>query len=98
MSRVEQGSIECEVHISAFASPSGRTQESSVERMREKRAASLQAGMCAALNSAVLVDRFPKCVVEVRAEVLEDDGCALAALVTAASASLVDAGVEMMVR
>ena len=48
-----------------------------------------------ALLPSLLLERFPKSVVEVHVLVLEEDGGELAVAATAASAALVDAGVDL---
>lgn len=48
-----------------------------------------------ALSPVVLLDRFPKAVVDVYVEVMEAGGSELAAAVTTACLALADAGIEM---
>lgn len=55
---------------------------------------SLSSKLHSALESAVLLDRLPKAAVLVHATILQDDGSALSACITAASLALADARVE----
>jgi exosome complex component MTR3 len=48
-----------------------------------------------ALAAAILLDRYPKSVIDVNVLVLQDSGSALAAAVTAASVALAAAGIAM---
>eukprot|EP00127_Corallochytrium_limacisporum_P006633 Clim_evm12s232 gene=Clim_evmTU12s232 len=49
-----------------------------------------------ALEPSILLSKLPKSVVEVQIMVLEDDGSALGLAITAASAALASAGIEMI--
>ncbi len=55
----------------------------------------LEEALSAALTPSVLLERLPKAVVDVHVLIIETDGGELAAAVTAASAALVDAGIEV---
>jgi len=49
----------------------------------------------AALEAAVQLDAFPKCLVSVHCVVMESGGSDLGVLITAASLALADAGIPM---
>jgi ribonuclease PH len=57
--------------------------------------ASYRARILEVLKGCVRLDAYPRCGLVVALRVLRDDGGALAALVNAAAAALMDAGVEM---
>ena len=57
----------------------------------QEEAAALQS----ALEAAVQLDAFPKCLVSVHCVVMESGGSDLAVLITAASLALADAGIPM---
>ena len=88
--RSEQGQLNCELRFTTFAEPGARRSPQSGKQERE-----LGAIMQQALEVAVRVELFPKSVVDVHALVIQDDGGALAAVLSAASLALADAGVEM---
>jgi ribonuclease PH len=47
------------------------------------------------VSSAVLLDRFPKLVLDITCSVLEKDGSVASALINATTLALIDAGIEM---
>jgi exosome complex component MTR3 len=51
--------------------------------------------LTSALLPAIPLDKFPKCVIVVKTTILQDDGSALSACITAASIALADARVEL---
>lgn len=48
-----------------------------------------------AIQSALLLEKFPKLVVDIRCTVLEQDGSVASALINGATMALADAGIEM---
>lgn len=48
-----------------------------------------------ALSSTVLIERFPKLVLDINCTVLERDGSVASTLINAATLALIDAGIEM---
>jgi exosome complex component MTR3 len=94
---VERGALNVRVTIAPFssraralgaASPAAAVATTDEERV-------LESALSAALVPSVLLERLPKAVIDVHVLILEADGGELAAAVTAASAALVDAGVEV---
>eukprot|EP01080_Neovahlkampfia_damariscottae_P007099 gene7099-11262_t len=81
---IEEGRIECEFQTTSFAS-------------KEKKDVSKEYSvyMKEALESSVILERFPKSVVKIYCLVLEDDGSSLSAAVTCGSLALADAGIEL---
>lgn len=89
---VSSGVLEVFVQFAPFSSRvrAQVTREETMERERQ-----VGAALHAALLPSILLERFPKSIVEVHLLVLEGDGGELAAGITAASAALVDAGVDL---
>lgn len=86
----EQGRINCDVKLATFATRQrGKLGQSAEER-------ELSATMQAALEPVVLLQAFPKAVLDVYCTILEAGGSELAAAVTAAAAAVADAGIEMV--
>ncbi|KAL6756474.1 ribosomal protein S5 domain 2-type protein [Haematococcus lacustris] len=86
----DSGRLQCEVRFTSFAGGSAtQTHQSAAER-------NMSAALTQALAPSVLLDRLPKTVVDVYAMVLESGGGELAACITAASAALASAGLELM--
>ncbi len=90
---VSSGVLEVFVQFAPFCSRARRGCAPAALAESERR---LEAALHQALLPSVLLERFPKSVVEVHVLVLEEDGGALAAGATAASAALVNAGVDML--
>jgi len=89
---VFSGVLECFVKFAPFSS---RCRDLSSGKIQE-RELQLGAALHASLLPSVLLERFPKSVVEVHLLVLEADGGELSVGVSAASAALVDAGVDVV--
>ena len=88
---VSSGVLECYVKLAPFSSRiRGNFPGETLERELQ-----LGAALHASLLPSVLLERFPKSVVEVHLLVLEAGGGELAVGITAASAALVDAGVDL---
>jgi exosome complex component MTR3 len=81
---IEEGRIECEFQTTNFAS-------------KEKKEISKEYStyMTEALESSVILEKFPKSVVKIFCLVLEDDGSSLSAAVVAGSLALANAGFEL---
>jgi len=90
---VAGGALECRVQFAPFAARARRALAPGAAAEAERR---LEAALAAALAPAVLLERFPRCVVELHVLFLQADGGELAAGTAAASAALVDAGVELV--
>ena len=88
----QQGVLEVHAQFAPFASRRLRGLAPSAVMEEERR---LAGALRAALLPAVLLERFPRCVVEVHLLVLEADGGELAAGAAAASAALLHAGVDI---
>lgn len=84
-----QGQLLCEVKYATFSCALRRKHQQD----QEEKDASLM--LKQALTPAVRLDKFPKARMDVYVTVLENDGSALAAALSAASVALADAGVEM---
>jgi len=84
-----QGQLYCEFKFATFSCAIRRRhQQDSEER-------EFSALIREALESAVILDKYPKSRIEVFVTVLEDDGSALAVSLSSASLALADAGIEM---
>uniref|UniRef100_A0A2M4AVJ4 Putative exosome component 6 n=1 Tax=Anopheles triannulatus TaxID=58253 RepID=A0A2M4AVJ4_9DIPT len=83
------GELYCDFKFSPFASLLRKTPQS------DTRGRSLAAALASALNPAVCRQLFPNLQIDVFANVLEDDGSALAAVITAAGLALADACIPM---
>ena len=90
---VSSGVMEVYVQYAPFSSKYRRGALPGVLMEAERR---LEASLHQALLPSVMLERFPKSVVEVHLLVLEEDGGELAVGATAASAALVDAGVDVL--
>ncbi|PXF49104.1 Exosome complex component RRP41-like [Gracilariopsis chorda] len=87
------GTMHCDVRWAQFSGregAAGRQGDSMSEEERE-----LSSSLQRTLASAVRLENYPKCRIDVSAFVLEDGGGGFAAVTTAASLALADAGVEM---
>ncbi|KAG2483161.1 hypothetical protein HYH03_017953 [Edaphochlamys debaryana] len=85
----DTGRLNCEVRYTSFAAA-----RASKAEQGQAEAAAAQA-LSQALEASAQLERFPKAVFDVSAMVLEAGGADAAVLVTAASAALADAGVEL---
>eukprot|EP00741_Cyanophora_paradoxa_P009020 tig00001428_g8733.t1 len=85
----DTGKLNCDFKFAAFATP---VRKRGLQTQEEKEASSV---IQQALGAAVQVAKFPKSVLDVFLFVVESDGGALAAGVTAAALAVADAGVEM---
>ncbi|ETN67736.1 exosome component 6 [Anopheles darlingi] len=83
------GELYCDFKFSPFASHLRKTPQS------DTRGRSLAAALASALNPAVCRHLFPNLQLDVFANVLEDDGSVLAAVITAAGLALADACIPM---
>uniref|UniRef100_A0A7S3QKY0 Uncharacterized protein n=1 Tax=Dunaliella tertiolecta TaxID=3047 RepID=A0A7S3QKY0_DUNTE len=86
----ETGRLNCEVRLTSFAAGGGMSKQTQMAAERNMSAALEQA-----LTPSVLVDRFPKAVMDVYVMVLESDGSHVGAATTAASTALADASCEL---
>ncbi len=93
---VENGSLECLVQYAPFASRPRRARAGAGAPSDEERAASR--ALEDALGPCMLLDRFPKSVIEVHVNVLEAGGGGgeVCACVCAASLALAQAGIDMV--
>jgi exosome complex component RRP41 len=82
--------IDCEVHIAAFAAGDRR-----VRKRGDKRVAELQSSITGAFQGHVFANLYPRSTISIALHVLSLDGALLAACLNAASLALVDAGVPM---
>lgn len=89
---VGPGTLECEVRYAPFAHRSGKRERGPAVTDDERLASS---AVYQALLPALLLDRFPKSVIEVQVMVLEADGGEVPAAVTAAALALCHAGFHM---
>jgi exosome complex component MTR3 len=88
----ESGRIHCEFRRAPFASAAARAKTVGVTDEEKERSLA----MAQALETAVILDRFPKSQMDVHALVLESNDCDdLAMAITCASLALCNAGVEM---
>uniref|UniRef100_UPI00358F9A6C exosome complex component MTR3 n=1 Tax=Myxine glutinosa TaxID=7769 RepID=UPI00358F9A6C len=84
------GRLVFDVHFAPFSRPKRLPPAHGAPEERE-----LSSAITKALEPAVCLQHFPKAQVDVFASVLQDDGSAAAAAITAASLALADAGVQM---
>lgn len=87
------GSIFCDVRWAQFSGRSSALNRRGNMLSEEERESS--ACLQRVLSAAVQLKSYPKSSIDVSAFVLEDDGGSFAAVITAASLALADAGVEM---
>ena len=85
----ERAEIRCDVKLASFSGHARKTPG----QTDEEREWSL--ALQATLEAVVLVDKYPKSMIDVFVLVLERDGSELAAAINAASLGLADAGIEM---
>ncbi len=89
-------SVQCEVRWASFARTAEKTEAdnsggggiSNLER-------ELSSGLTRTMTATVLLEHYPKSRIDVSVFVLEDDGSAYAAIVSAASMALAEAGIAM---
>lgn len=84
-----EGVLNVEIQFANFASRQGADGEF------EKRALLYSSVLQRALESVVLLGRYPKAAIDITILVLEDDGAVLSASLAAASLALADAAIEM---
>lgn len=86
---LDRGELDCDVRLASFA---GRARKVPGQTDGERE---LSAQLSTALAGVVLLDRFPKAVLDVQCLVMEAGGGELAATVAAAGLALADAGVAI---
>ncbi|KAL6053255.1 Exosome complex component MTR3, variant 2 [Balamuthia mandrillaris] len=86
----EQGKLNCDFKYTTFAFEGEKR-----KYMPDKEEKEFSMLMQQALEVSLILDTFPKAEVDVFALVLQADGSALSAAITAASLALADAGIEM---
>jgi exosome complex component MTR3 len=86
----ESAALQCEFKYATFCSASFEKQH-----MQDDEDRKLSLALQQALAAAILLDRYPKSVIDVSILVLQDSGSALAAAVTAAAVALAAAGIAM---
>jgi exosome complex component MTR3 len=86
----ESAVLQCEFKFATFCSASFDKQH-----MQDDEDRKLSLALQQALSAAVLLDRYPKSVIDVSVLVLQASGSALSAAVTAASVALAAAGIAM---
>lgn len=87
------GVVQCEIRWASFSGAKfvdERRGELALDEERE-----LSNSLARALSTVTRLTAYPKSKIDVSAFVLEDDGGAFAAVITAASLALADAGIEM---
>ena len=84
------GLLSCDVKFAPFA-----TRERRQERGQTSQEKEMSTALRGALEPAVMLDRFPKAVVEVFVLVLEADGGELGVAISCAALALANAGIEM---
>lgn len=94
-----EGSVVCDLRWAAFARAQGRSARDDSARTSSRDGATdlereLSSALARTLSAAVRLEAYPKARIDVSAFVLEDDGAAFAACVSAAAAALADAGIE----
>ncbi len=87
--RADKALVRCTYNMAPF-SVSGRKRPG-----RDRRSLEISKVLSEALTNAVLVERFPRTVIEVNVEVLEADAGTRCAALTAASVALAEAGIQM---
>lgn len=105
----EEGILECKVKFAPHIGIEASTQlartvtplESTISFGKlnaevTSKEANLSAELHSALISAVQLDKFPKCAIQIHATILQDDGSVLSACISGASLALMDARVEML--
>ena len=105
---MEQGTILCKVQFASHIGVDSVTQRSQAvvplestvssgklnsETMTKE--ADLSYQLSSAISPAIPLEKFPKCVIVIKATILQDDGSSLSACIVAASMALMDASVEI---
>lgn len=88
-SKPDRATLRCRYHMSPFSVSPRRSPAPS------RRDTEIGMVMSWALEPAVFLDRYPRSVIDVYAEVLEADGGTRTACINAATVALVDAGIPM---
>lgn len=96
-----EGVVHCDVRWAEFARMQGtggrevsrRSQSNAEIATNEER--ELASSLVRTLTATIRLSSYPKSRIEVSAFVLEDDGCAFSAVITASILALADAGVEL---
>ena len=88
-SKPDMATLRCRYHMSPFSVTPRRSPAPS------RRDTEIGMVMSWALEPAVFLDRYPRSVIDVYAEVLEADGGTRTACINAATVALVDAGIPM---
>jgi len=97
--RIEEAFINCHLNYTSFATPTlGRQPQRSNRRSftREKEEKEYSMLMVQALEVSVRLNKYPKSQIDIHALVLQSDGGALSAAITAGSLALADAGIEIL--
>lgn len=89
-----EATVHAELRFSSFSGRATSTRLRSSDATDEER--ELGAALARTMAAVVRLEMYPKTRIEVSAFVLEDDGGAFAAAVTAAGMAMADAGIEMM--
>jgi ribonuclease PH len=88
------GILECDFKLPPWSPPLGREKGSGSNVMQQyERQVSQE--ILDAIESSVLLDRYPKAVISINVVMLQSSGCEIAAAITAVSLALVDAGIEV---
>ena len=90
----DHGVLKIDVSMAGFATHRSLDLESG-SRVAKKMGRIHSASIQAALDGLILLEKYPKAEINIQLKILEDDGSALSALITAASLALADAGIEM---
>jgi len=92
----ETGTLHCELSFAPFAQQkhTNRPKRNNISQMRQQ-IHEYSAYMREALQTSIILEKFPKSTLDVYALVLEDDGSVLSAAITCASLALADAGIEL---
>ncbi|KAL9657301.1 hypothetical protein ABK040_011521 [Willaertia magna] len=91
----DKGSLQCEYRVATFSHKRRQDPSKNIAQRREEEK---QYGIYLreALESSLLLEKYPKSVIDIYCFVLEDNGSALSAAITCASLALADAGIEMI--
>eukprot|EP00038_Savillea_parva_P013100 m.208943 g.208943 ORF g.208943 m.208943 type:complete len:273 (+) comp24320_c0_seq1:50-868(+) len=83
------GKLQCELKVTPYGS---ETRRGHLLDQDEKDAAMV---IEEALSTSVLLEKYPKSLIDIFITILEDDGSAIAAAISCASLALADGGIEM---
>ncbi|RYY38290.1 hypothetical protein EON62_00525 [archaeon] len=86
------GSLLCDVRYAPFSKPA-RVERTPAQTAAER---STAAAIVSAVSPAVLLDRYPKAVIEVHVLILLSDGADLSTCIIAAALAVANAGIEMV--